>query len=127
MPIVLFVENNIDNLNEQTAITFLIGCARKTVEFDQYCLNGSIEPICCIRLFFKRAFFQIIQFSINWCNKYFCFCKPVFLWFKQSQVDFSSYVKGFKLRLLIWTRNYWREWIFMMLVSTWRSILSNMS
>lgn len=79
MPIVLFVENNIDNLNEQTAITFLIGCARKTVEFDQYCLNGSIEPICSIRLFFKRAFFQIIQFSINWCNKYFCFCKPVFL------------------------------------------------
>lgn len=63
MPIVLFVENNIDNLNEQTAITFLIGCDRKTVEFDQYCLNGSIEPICCIRLFFKRAFFKSFNFQ----------------------------------------------------------------
>lgn len=78
MPIVLFVENNIDNLNEQTAITFLIGCARKTVEFDQYCLNGSIEPICSIRLFFKRAFFQIIQFSINWCNKFSVFVSQFF-------------------------------------------------
>lgn len=58
MPIILFVENNIDNLNEQKAISFLIGCARKTVEFNHYCLNGSIEPICCIRLFFKRAFFS---------------------------------------------------------------------